>query len=205
MWRTNDILDVIFGDEESEEESCGEETHQISKKHGTLGTSSGSVKEQVEKQGKENLDPENSEERGLDTRQSASRYRRKTNQNNANSKGKESKETRKENDQEGAATAEMVMTLSSQRRGRKQANPKSAEKGKENFDEEVDTQLQRPKQTMKGPKQTKKGEKNCGKKETTRKRPEAPERAPEPPSKHSRCSGNTSKELEGQKPINDIC
>ena len=42
MWRTNDILDVIFGDEESEEESCGEEIHQLSRKHGTLGTSSGS-------------------------------------------------------------------------------------------------------------------------------------------------------------------
>ena len=53
MWRTNDILDVVFGDEESEEESCKEETHQLSRKQGTLGMSSVSVKEQAEKQGKE--------------------------------------------------------------------------------------------------------------------------------------------------------
>ena len=65
MWRTNDILDVIFGDEESEEESYREETHQLSRKHATLGMSSGSVKEQAEKQGKENFEPKNSEERGL--------------------------------------------------------------------------------------------------------------------------------------------
>ena len=80
------------------------------------------------------------------------------------------------------------MKLSRKQRGRKQANPKSAKKGKEKIVEEVETQLQRPKQS-------KKGEKNRGKKETTRKQPEASE----PPNKRSRCSGNSSKELEGQK------
>jgi len=41
MWRISDILDVIFGDEESEEESFGKETHQLSRKN---GMSSGSMK-----------------------------------------------------------------------------------------------------------------------------------------------------------------
>jgi len=41
MWRTSDILDVIFGDEETKKNPFGEETHQLSRKH---GTSSGSVK-----------------------------------------------------------------------------------------------------------------------------------------------------------------
>jgi len=49
------ILDVIFG-EDSKEESCGEKTDQLFRKHGTLGTSSGSVKKQADKQGKENFE-----------------------------------------------------------------------------------------------------------------------------------------------------
>jgi len=69
--------------EENEEESCGEKTHQLSRKHENLGTSSGSVKERA---GKENPEPENSEERRLKT--TVSKYRRKTNQKMQTAKGR---------------------------------------------------------------------------------------------------------------------
>jgi len=68
---------VIFGDEEAKKNPFGEETHQLSRKH---GTSSGSVKERA---GKENLKPENSEEHGLKTSVS-----KQTNQKMQTAKGR---------------------------------------------------------------------------------------------------------------------
>ena len=62
-----------------EEEQCGEETLLLSKKRGTLETSSGGVKKQAKKKGKENLEPENSEENVSEAKWSVSKYRRKTN------------------------------------------------------------------------------------------------------------------------------
>jgi len=82
------------------------------------------------------------------------------------------------------------MKLSSKRRGKKQANPKSAEKRKEKIDEEVEIQLQRPKQTKKE-----------GRTMEKRKPQESNLKHQNPPNKHSKCSGSSSKELEGQKNV----
>ena len=78
MWRANDILNEIFDGEESEEELCGEALL-LSKKHGTLETSSGGEKKQAKKKRKENLKPESSEERVSEVKRSVSKYRRKAN------------------------------------------------------------------------------------------------------------------------------
>ena len=45
------VLNEIFDGEESEEEQCGEEALLLSKKCGTLETSSGGVKKQAKKKG----------------------------------------------------------------------------------------------------------------------------------------------------------
>ena len=79
MWRANDILNETFDGKESEEEQCGEEALLLSKKHGILETSSGGVKKLAKKKGKENLEPENSEERVSEAKRSVCKYRRKTN------------------------------------------------------------------------------------------------------------------------------
>ena len=78
MWRANDILNETFEGEESEEVQCGEALLP-SKKRGILETSCGGVKKQAKKKGKENLEPENSEERVSEANRSVSKYRRKTN------------------------------------------------------------------------------------------------------------------------------